>query len=101
MLDNILIDRPLRDVFWFYGVIPSNLLWAISLFGYFNGAALAAIVPMFALILVYTAWIIGEIWYCADNVENRLHGEIARFLTVVWAINSVLLVSFLLVQRLS
>ena len=55
---------------------------------------------MFGLILGYTAWIIGEIWLCADNVRNRLYGDMARLLTAAWAINSVLLVFFLTVQRL-
>ena len=54
MFNSLLINKPLRDIFWFYGVIPSNLLWALTLFAYFNGAALATIAPMFALLLVYT-----------------------------------------------
>lgn len=100
MFNSLLINKPLREIFWFYGVIPSNLLWALTLFAYFNGAALATITPMFALLLVYTAWIICEIWLCSDNVENPNYGDIARVLTSAWAINTVLLISFLLLQRL-
>lgn len=100
MLDNMLIDKPLREVFWFYGVIPSNILWAVSLAVYFSGAALATVVLMFAILLAYTAWIIAEIWHCSDNVENPTHGDIARVLTAAWAINTLLLISFLLLQRL-
>jgi hypothetical protein len=33
-------------------------------------------------------------------VKNPSHGEIARFLTAAWAINTLLLISFLLLQRL-
>ena len=100
MLNSLLINKPLREIFWFYGVIPSNLLWALTLFAYFNGAALATIAPMFALLLVYTAWIICEIWLCSDNVETPNYGDIARMLTAAWAINTVLLIAFLLLQRL-
>ncbi|MDT4872385.1 hypothetical protein D3C80_1693370 [compost metagenome] len=100
MLDNMLIDKPLREVFWFYGVIPSNILWAVSLAVYFSGAALATVVLMFAVLLGYTAWIIAEIWHCSGNVENPTHADIARVLTAAWAINTLLLISFLLLQRL-
>ncbi|MDX1725050.1 MAG: hypothetical protein R3355_18285 [Pseudomonas sp.] len=100
MFNTLLIDKPLREIFWFYGVIPSNMLWAVTLAVYFSGAALATVVLMFAVLLGYTAWIIGEIWYCSGNVKNPTHGDIARVLTAAWAINTLLLVSFLLLQRL-
>lgn len=100
MFNALLIDKPLREIFWFYGVIPSNILWAVTLAVYFSGAALSTVVLMFAVLLGYTAWIIGEIWHCSDHVKNPSHGEIARFLTAAWAINTLLLVSFLLLQRL-
>lgn len=100
MFNTLLIDKPLREIFWFYGVIPSNLLWAVTLAVYFSGAALSTVVLMFAVLLGYTAWIIGEIWHCSGNVKNPAHGEIARFLTAAWAINTLLLISFLLLQRL-
>ena len=96
----MMIKRPLGVVFWLYGVIPSQVLWGMALFGYFNGASLSTNLMMFGLILGYTAWIIGENWLCADNVRNRLYGDMARLLTAAWAINSVLLVFFLTVQRL-
>jgi hypothetical protein len=100
MFNALLIDKPLREIFWFYGVIPSNILWAVTLAVYFSGAALATVVLMFAVLLAYTAWIIGEIWHCSGNVENPTHGDIARVLTAAWAINTLLLISFLLLQRL-
>lgn len=100
LLASLLIKRPLGVVFWLYGVIPSQILWGMALFAYFNGASLATNLLMFGLILGYTAWIIMEIWLCADNVRNKLYGDMARLLTAAWAINSVLLVFFLVVQRL-
>jgi hypothetical protein len=100
MFNTLLIDKPLREIFWFYGVIPSNILWAVTLAVYFSGATLSTMVLMFAMLLGYTAWIIVEIWHCSGNVKNPSHGEIARFLTAAWAINTLLLISFLLLQRL-
>jgi hypothetical protein len=100
MFNALLIDKPLREIFWFYGVIPSNILWAVTLAVYFSGATLSTMVLMFAVLLGYTAWIICEIWRCSGNVKNPFHGEIARFLTAAWAINTLLLISFLLLQRL-
>lgn len=99
-LDHLLIRRPLREVFWFYGVIPSHILWAITLFVYFSGALLVTDMLMFAVVLLYTGWIIAEIWACADNVENPMYGDIARMLTAAWGLNSVLLAFFLLLQRI-
>jgi hypothetical protein len=100
MRHSLLIDKPLREIFWFYGVIPSNILWAVTLAGYFSGAALPTVMLMFAVLLAYTTWIIGEIWHCSGNVENPAHGDIACVLTAAWAINTLLLISFLLLQRL-
>lgn len=98
--DSILLDKPLKTAFWLYGVILSQLLWGASLFVYMNGAALATEVLMFAVLLAYTAWILMTIWHCSWNVENPAYGETARFLTVAWAVNSVLVMGFLLLQRL-
>ena len=98
--DPILLDKPLKTVFWLYGVVLSQLLWGASMFVYMNGAALDTVVLMFAVLLAYTAWILMSIWHCSWNVENPAHGEIARFLTAAWALNSVLMMAFLLMQRL-
>jgi len=55
---------------------------------------------MFAVLLAYTAWILMSIWHCSWNVEDQTRGEIARFLTAAWAANSVLVMGFLLLQRM-
>lgn len=99
-LTSLLIKKPLRDVFWLYGVIPSQVLWGMTLFVYFNGATLATNVLMFGLVLAYTAWIIAEIWLNADTPQQTVYSTIARYLTAAWAVNSVLLVMFLLLQSL-
>mgnify|MGYP003420473835 CR=1 FL=1 len=100
ILNSLLINKPLRDIFWFYGVLPSNLFWAVTLVAYFNGATLGTVLLMFTLLSAYTAWIINEIWHCSANVKNPVHGDIARVLTAAWTINTVLVMSFLLLQRL-
>ena len=69
-------------------------------YGYWSAANLPLAAVGLLLLLVYTAWIICEIWLCSGNVKNPTHGDIARVLTAAWAINTLLLVSFLLLQRL-
>lgn len=96
----LLIDKPLRTIFWFYGVLLSNLLWVASLAVYFSGAPLTSVILAFTLLLAYTAWIICEIWHCSGKEQNPSYGDIARLLTAAWAINTLLLTSFLLLQRL-
>lgn len=101
LFGSMLIVKPLREVFWFYGVIPSNVLWATTLAVYFSGAALTTLLLMFALLIGYTVWIISEIWLCRHNVENQTYGDLASVLTAAWAANTLLLSAFLLLQRLS
>jgi hypothetical protein len=91
------IERtPLWKVFWLYGVIPSNLLWAALLWTLRQPAPhVAATGTLLAVILIYTAWIVIAVWQTAFNVGDPRYGVLARALTVVWAINTVLLVFFL------
>lgn len=101
MFNSLQIDKPLRDIFWLYGVLPSNIFWAATLVAYFNGAALSTVMLMFTLLSAYTVWIINAIWHCSANVKTPIYGDIARVLTAAWAANTVLVMSFLLLQRLS
>ena len=94
------LQRPLGEVFWLYGVLPSNLFWAALLYLYGNDTPFATLALLFVGLMVYTAWILAQIWLCADNVKNPLFGQMARFLTLAWAINTLLLSSTLLLQRL-
>lgn len=98
---SMLVVKPLREVFWFYGVIPSSLLWATTLAVYFSGAALTTLLLMFAVLIGYTVWIISEIWLCRHNVAKQIYGDLASLLTAAWAANTLLLSGFLLLQRLS
>jgi len=101
LFGSLLIVKPLHEVFWFCGVIPSSLLWAMTLAVYFSGAALTTLLLMFALLIGYTVWIVSEIWLCRHNVKNQVYGDLACMLTAAWAANTLLLSAFLLLQRLS
>lgn len=94
------LHKPLREVFWFYGVIPSHILWGMTLLAYFNGATLGTNILMFGVVLIYTAWIIAQIWVSSAMQEATIYSDIARYLTAAWGLNSLLLVIFLLLQRL-
>lgn len=86
---------PLWRAFWIYGVLASHLMFGTILFVYREiGTLLLAVI--LAGFLVYTAWIMRTVWRNAFNVGNQLYGHIARALTVVWALNAVLVSFFLL-----
>lgn len=91
---------PLWRVFWLYGVIPSNLLWLVTL-GMISAAWHVNVIrSLLILILVFTAWIVHAIWHAAPNTPDRRYGVLAKALTIAWAINAVLLVFFLELQLL-
>src|SRR5690606_998164 len=73
-LATLSLNRPLREVFWLYGAVPSNLFWASILFLFQRGASLGTLALLFAALMIYTTWILIQIWLCADNVKNPLFG---------------------------
>lgn len=90
---------PLWMVFWLYGVAASHLYFAMILYLYPRVES-----PAMALLLVgfvaYTAFITRAVWINAGNTGRELYGEIARFLTVAWALNAVLVCGFLFLNHL-
>jgi hypothetical protein len=44
--------------------------------------------------------VLNAVWRNSGNVNQAIHGEIARFLTVAWSINAVLVSTFLLFLHL-
>ncbi len=86
---------PLWKAFWLYGVIPSNLLWGVVLWMLPDPAWRTTVRVLLLLLLPYTAWIVVAVWRASFNTGNPRYGVLARALTVVWAINTVLLVFFL------
>lgn len=86
--------------FWIYGVLFSHLL--------FGGIALAyaqvdnvTLGLLLAAFLCYTAWIMRTIWVDADNTDSPLYSAVARYLTVAWAINAVLVSGFMFLAHWS
>jgi hypothetical protein len=51
--------------------------------------------------VAYTASMLNAVWRNADNVRDPVHGQIARFLTVAWSINAVLVSGFLFLSHLN
>ena len=91
--------KPLWLVFWIYGVLASHILFGAILYLYSRVGT-----PAFAMLLggfvVYTSWIMRLVWINAFNVTNENYAYIARALTVVWALNAVLVSMFLFLGHL-
>ena len=87
-------EQPLWTVFWLYGVAASCAIAAL----YFGAMVSGRTAPRQLLLLVlagYTGWIVVSVWRCADNTREPLWGTLARFLTIAWAANALLVVAFL------
>lgn len=91
---------PLWKVFWLYGVIPSNLLWLAVAWLMEHHQSPGTTLSLLVFLLGYTAWIVAAVWKAAPNAKDARYGVIAQALTVVWAINTVLMVFFLGLQML-
>ncbi|WP_294995972.1 hypothetical protein [uncultured Stenotrophomonas sp.] len=97
-------DAPARSrlwrVFWLQGVIPSNLLWAVALWALANQRT-TLLLGVFAVLLLYTGWIIPAVWRAAPAARTPDLGVAARGLTVAWGLNTVLVIFFLTLQRVA
>ena len=87
-------EEPLWKVFWVYGVATSSTIVAVYIVAFYDGrmALRQVLLPCFA---AYTAWILVSVWRCASNTSEKLWGTLARFLTVAWAANTILVLIFL------
>lgn len=87
-------EQPLWKVFWIYGVVTSTTIVVIYVAAFYDGrmALRQVILPCFA---AYTAWILVSVWRCASNPKEKIWGALARFLTVAWAANTILVLTFL------
>ncbi|MDM8348947.1 hypothetical protein P8H27_08530 [Pseudomonas sp. sp1636] len=92
-------NKPLWIVFWIYGVLVSHLYFGAIIYSYrtLGTPVLGALLAGFVL---YTAWIMRSVWVNAFNVGNETYGHIARYLTVAWALNAVLVSGFLFLGHL-
>jgi len=87
-------EEPLWKVFWVYGVATSVTIaafWAVAI--YDGRTALRQVLLL--CFAAYTAWILVSVWRCASNTKKKLWGTLARFLTVAWAGNTILVLTFL------
>ncbi len=85
--------EPLWKVFWGYGVLASTVMAALYAIALFQQRI---IVQQLLLIFFagYTVWIIVSVWRCAQSAAP-IWQTLARSLTVAWAANATLVVSFL------
>lgn len=86
-------DERLVKVFWGYGVAASSVLILFHVVAVHQGriALQQALLLGFAL---YTGWILVSVWRCARNAAP-LWAAAARWLTVAWAGNTIMVVVFL------
>lgn len=86
-------EAPLWKAFWGYGVFTSSILALLYVFAWYGGRRVIQqiLLPVFA---AYTGWILISVWRCAENSDAgwRLF---ARSLTIAWAVNSIMVLSFL------
>jgi hypothetical protein len=87
-------EEPLWKVFWVYGAATSVTIVVLYVVAFYDGhmALRQALLPCFA---AYTAWILVSVWRCASNTKEELWSTLARFLTVAWAGNTILVLTFL------
>ncbi len=86
-------------VFWIYGVVFSQVFFGAILY-FSRRVDTPSLALMLGAFLLYTAWIMRTIWVDALNVRNDMWGYLARWLTVAWALNAVLVSAFLLLGHL-
>lgn len=87
-------EEPLWKVFWVYGVATSVTIVTLYVVAFYDGrmALRQVLLPCFA---AYTAWILVSVWRCASNTNEKLWSTLARFLTVAWVGNTILVLTFL------
>jgi len=86
-------QQPLWKVFWLYGVATSSVLIAIYAFAFsVERVALRQILVL--CFAPYTAWTLVSVWRCANNAREQFWGMLARFLTVAWAFNTIIILVF-------
>ena len=87
-------EEPLWKVFWVYGVATSVTIVALYVVAFYDGRMALRQAPL-SCFAAYTAWILVSVWRCASNTKEILWGTLARFLTVAWAGNTILVLTFL------
>jgi hypothetical protein len=83
----------LGRVFWVYGVLVSSGLALLYLLAR-EAQRVDVQQLLLVLMLVYTGLILVAVWRCAGPAAAPW-GQVARALTVAWALNALLLIGFL------
>lgn len=89
---------PLAVVFWGYGVFAGGVLAVLYAVALHAGQLLLQQALILASAL-YTCWLLVALWRCAGNAAP-FWGTIARWLTVAWGLNTVLVLAFLQIDLL-
>jgi hypothetical protein len=101
MINNVVLyylqgQGPLWRIFWLWGVVGSWILFAIFIFALQRlGVTWALVIGSAVVMLPYSVWILASVWQCAGNVSNDFWANLARFLTVIWALNLGIVGGFL------
>jgi hypothetical protein len=87
-------EKPLWIVFWIYGVATSTVIAVFYAVTLYDGRNVLRQILLLCF-AAYTAWILVSVWRCAANAQRQLWGILARFLTVAWVGNAIMVLTFL------
>jgi hypothetical protein len=87
-------EAPLWKVFWGYGVAVSSGIAVVYALAIYSGH-LGLQQVLLLVSAAYSTWILVSVWRCANNTRERLFGLFARLLTVAWAGNVIMVLTFL------
>lgn len=91
-------EQPLGTVFWVHGVAVSSALLLLHAVALARG--LHAVEQVLIVVTaLYTPWILVAIWRCSANAPPIL-GTMAKWLTIAWALNSLLVLAALQLELL-
>jgi hypothetical protein len=87
-------EEPLSKVFWGYGVLASSILALFYAFALYQDRVATQQILLICL-AGYTVWILVAVWQCSGNSKEPHLGMLARLLTVAWAVNAIMVLTFL------
>jgi hypothetical protein len=85
--------EPLWKVFWLSGVGCSGIIAAFYAAAVYTGR-IALQQVLLLCFAVYTVWILIAVWRCAPNSRTKQWALLARLLTVAWAVNALMMLTF-------
>jgi hypothetical protein len=96
-------EGSLPRAFWLYGVAFSTAAIGLVAWAGMTGRAGKEVLAVAILALfAYTLWILVSVWRCAmRRGDDDIYAVMARWLTVAWAVNAVLVGGFVLLRLLA